>query len=272
MTNDAVAVASVPAPSLDATAARVATLLASFEVVATPREARERADDLARTLATLYGRGLERVLEIVYATAGDARDDVFARLVADPFVESLLCLHGLHPIAIEDRVRAALDSVRPYLESHAGGVEIAGIEDDVVLLRLEGSCDGCPSSAATVKLAVERAILERVPEIRAVRAVGVPETSADGASRAGTLGIVGDWLDLADLAGLAAAPSMGVATRLLHGTDVLFVRFDDDVYAYRDACPVCGHALSGGRIERPRIACAHCDASYDVAHGGRRAA
>ena len=86
---------------------------------------------------------------------------MFDKLCDDPFVESLLCLHDLHPYSVEERVQRALDGVRPYLKSHEGGVEIARIEDDVVVLHLQGSCDGCPSSAATVKLAVERAILEQ---------------------------------------------------------------------------------------------------------------
>jgi Fe-S cluster biogenesis protein NfuA len=60
--------------------------------------------------------------------------------------------------------------VRPYLKSHDGDVSVAGIADGVVTLRLQGTCDGCSSSATTVKLAVERAILGRVPEIHEVRA------------------------------------------------------------------------------------------------------
>ena len=79
-------------------------------------------------------------------------------------------MHGLHPIALEERIERALQSVLPYIKSHKGNMEVSRIEGDVVYLRLEGSCDGCPASASTLKLAVERAILERVPEIREVRA------------------------------------------------------------------------------------------------------
>ena len=45
--------------------------------------------------------------------------------------------------------------MRPYLGSHGGDVELLGVTDDgVVRLRLLGSCDGCPSSSVTLKLAV----------------------------------------------------------------------------------------------------------------------
>jgi Fe-S cluster biogenesis protein NfuA len=167
--------------SLRRNADRVESLLRGFDAVSTPRQARELGEELARTLVSLYGAGIERVLTVVHDTLDEARsEEVFARLCDDPFVESLLCLHGLHPLSVEERVQRALDGVRPYLKSHEGGVEIAAIEDDVVVLRLEGTCDGCPSSEATVKLAVERAILDNVPEIRAVRAESAVPLRADG--------------------------------------------------------------------------------------------
>jgi len=150
---------------------RIEELLAGFDAAQTPRRARERAEELVRTVVKLYGDGLERVLTIVHAELGEDRSEpVFARLCEDKLVETLLCLHGLHPIALEQRIEAALQSVLPYIKSHRGNMEISRIEGDVVYLRLEGSCDGCQASATTLKLAVERAILERVPEISEVRA------------------------------------------------------------------------------------------------------
>ncbi len=150
---------------------RIEELLAGFDAAMTPRRARERAEEIVRTVVQMYGDGLERILSIVHAELGEERSEpVFARLCEDKLVETLLCLHGLHPLSVEDRVDAALQSVLPYIKSHKGNMEVSRIEDDVVYLRLEGSCDGCPASSATLKMAVERAILERVPEIREVRA------------------------------------------------------------------------------------------------------
>jgi len=162
----------------------VEELLAGFDAALTPHRARERAEELVRTIANMYGDGLERILTIAHEETGERSGAFFARLCADQLVESLLLLHGLHPIPIEERIEAALQSVLPYIKSHKGNMEISRIEGDVVYLRLEGSCDGCPASAATLKDAVERAILERVPEIREVRAEesenGVVSAPADG--------------------------------------------------------------------------------------------
>ena len=172
---------------VNAMAARIDELLAGFDAAGMPRSARERAEELVRTVVGMYGEGIERMLTIVHETLGDQSDAVFARLCEDRFSESLLCLHGLHPVAVADRVDAALQSVLPYIRSHKGNMEVTRIEDGVVYVQLEGSCDGCAASAQTLKLAVERAILERVPEIHAVVAENVsaithaaPGTPNDG--------------------------------------------------------------------------------------------
>ena len=54
----------------------------------------------------------------------------------------------------------ALDSVRPYMESHGGDVELLGIEDGVARMRLVGHCKGCPASEATLELAIKKALEE----------------------------------------------------------------------------------------------------------------
>jgi Fe-S cluster biogenesis protein NfuA len=128
-------------------------------------------EEIARSVSRMYGEGIERILTIVHDALEPADSQrVFTLLCKDEFVEQLLCLHGLHPVALEERVDAALRSVLPYVSSHKGNIRVARIEGDVVYVVLEGTCDGCAASSATLKLLVERAILERAPEIREVRA------------------------------------------------------------------------------------------------------
>ena len=78
--------------------------------------ARERAEELVRLVADLYGAGLERMLDILH-DAGRLDDDVLAALAGDELVASLLLVHGLHPYDVHTRVEQALDGVRPYLGS-----------------------------------------------------------------------------------------------------------------------------------------------------------
>ena len=146
---------------LRAVGSRIEELLGQLRAAGDPATA-EVAEEVVRLVVELYGAGLERAVELAGPEAMD-------RLVEDELVASLLVLHGLHPKDTETRVVEALDQVRPYLGSHAGGVELLGVDPGgVVHLRLEGSCDGCPSSTMTVKLAIERAIEEAAPEVTRV--------------------------------------------------------------------------------------------------------
>ncbi|MCW2885932.1 MAG: hypothetical protein QOE54_4779 [Streptosporangiaceae bacterium] len=138
---------------------RIETLLA--ELSGRP-DVRARAEELVRLLMELYGEGLGRI-------AGLLPTPELEKLAADGLIASLLILHDLHPFSVGERVVQALDRVRPYLGSHAGGVELLGLGGDgVVRLRLQGTCDGCPSSTLTVKNAIEAAIMAAAPEVAGV--------------------------------------------------------------------------------------------------------
>lgn len=160
--------------------ARVSDLLAELGAGSDPRVA-ARAEELARLLVELYGTALERVTAALHE-AGAPGDEVLRALAADELVSSLLILHGLHPQDVTERVGQALAAVRPYLGSHAGDVELLGVDPDgVVRLRLAGSCSGCPSSTVTVRMAIERAITEAAPDVTAVEVEGmVPEPAGQG--------------------------------------------------------------------------------------------
>jgi len=136
--------------------------------------ARQRAEEAIRLVTDLYGAGLSNVLEIV-VDAGEAA--LLDKLVSDTLVSNLLVLHGLHPFDLPSRIGVALDKVRPYLASHGGDVEVLDVDAEAgsVTIRLLGSCDGCPSSSVTLKLAVEEAIHEAAPEVAHIIVEGYVE-------------------------------------------------------------------------------------------------
>ena len=151
---------------------RLDTLL--HEVGRLPDGAQARTREIVQTVLDLHGAGLERLLEHL-AEAGPAGRAVLDACAADDLVASLLLLHGLHPLDLETRVRQALEAVRPYLRSHGGNVELLRVGDGVVHLRLDGSCEGCPSSAVTMRQTIEQAIYSRAPEVVAVQLEGEAE-------------------------------------------------------------------------------------------------
>ena len=72
-------------------------------------------------------------------------------------------------ISIKERVRKALERVRPYLQSDGGDIEFIDVTDDMtVKVKLTGACHGCPYSMQTLKAGVEQAIMKEVPEIKRV--------------------------------------------------------------------------------------------------------
>jgi Fe-S cluster biogenesis protein NfuA/nitrite reductase/ring-hydroxylating ferredoxin subunit len=229
---------------------------------------RDRAEELVRLLADLYGAGLERVLDIV----AERDRAMLERLAADDLIASLLLVHGLHPLPLQDRVERAIEDVRPYLGSHGGDVELLGVtETGVLRLRMLGSCDGCASSAVTLQLAVEGAVEAAAPEITGIEVVGgstaAPRPNlipAESLSRRPSAPAgKPEWL---------AVPSLetpGLRVVRVGGVDVLLGRVDDSLYAYRDACGACGSSLDAGALEIAVLACADCGARFDLRQAGR---
>ena len=73
---------------------------------------------------------------------------------------------------MKERVEAALDKVRPFLQADGGDVELVEVTPDgVVKVRLTGACGGCPMSQMTLKMGVETAIKTEVAEVKEVVAV-----------------------------------------------------------------------------------------------------
>ena len=72
---------------------------------------------------------------------------------------------------MEEKVKAAIDDIRPLLQGHGGDIELVKVEDNKVYVRLQGACAGCPGARMTMKQGVEARVRELVPEVEAVEAV-----------------------------------------------------------------------------------------------------
>jgi Fe-S cluster biogenesis protein NfuA len=149
---------------------RVEAQLAALERIEDER-IRATALEAVQGLVDLYGETLGRIIRHVSETCGA---DAVEALAADELVDHMLLLHDLHPLAVEDRVRQALEEVRPYLRSHGGNVELLSVEAGVARVRFDGSCHGCASSAATLRDAIEQAVRDAAPELEEVVAESEP--------------------------------------------------------------------------------------------------
>ena len=246
------------ARDLRAVGSRIEELLGQIRATGDPGTA-ELAEEVVRLVVELYGAGLERTVELAGPQALD-------RLVEDELVASLLVLHDLHPKDTETRVVEALDQVRPYLGSHAGGVELLGVDTEgVVHLRLEGSCDGCPSSTMTVKLAIERAIEEAAPEVTAVEVENLTREKEPQLLQIQPLRR--EWEVVDGLDGLEPGRLTAVEVA---GAGVVVCSVGGELYAYRDRCPSCGAGLAGtAALDDGVLACGSCRERFDVRLAGR---
>jgi Fe-S cluster biogenesis protein NfuA len=238
------------------------------------------AEELVGLLVELYGDGLARIAGVL-AEHGEPGAAILAQLADDPQVEGLLLLHDLHPLDVDARIQRALDRVRPYLGSHAGGVEYLGVTDGVARLRLEGSCHGCPSSTVTVQLAITSAVEDAAPEVTEVAVEGMtappepgllqigsrPPDAADvgrpAAEGEGAAG--GGWITLPDI----GPPSSRPVTAAAGGTAVLVCSVRGTLFAYLDACASCGSSMAEGKLEREELTCPGCGARYNVRLAGK---
>jgi Fe-S cluster biogenesis protein NfuA len=134
---------------------------------------RERVGELLDWIDAFHRDGLGNLVEMIRAWRGE----IFLESVdRDEITGTLLAVYGLGEgsdlrAQAEEAVAAALEEVRPYAESHGGSIEVESITDGVVRVRMLGSCDGCPSSSATLTYGVEEALRKHWEDFRRLEVV-----------------------------------------------------------------------------------------------------
>ncbi|WNG89649.1 NifU family protein [Mycobacterium sp. ITM-2016-00317] len=230
--------------------------------------ARARAENLVREVTDLYGAALERMTDL----AVTAKPELAQEFADDDLIASLLLVHGLHPHGVERRVADALAGVRPYLGSHGGDVSLLGVTDGVVRLQLLGSCKTCPSSSATLELAVQDAVRAAAPDIEAIEVVAaepdpgsamIPASSL--MSRVRAAGGPARWIPVPQLTELVEGEIGGFR---VEDMSALVCRVGGSVFAYRDRCPACAGSLAGAALTGAVLHCPGCGAGFDVVHAG----
>lgn len=223
--------------------------------------------ELDTLVATLEGEGDERallLLQLVDAIHRPALERIAAGELDHPIAQALLQMYDLAPVDDELLVEEALDEVRPYVHSHGGEVELLSVDDGAVRLRMSGSCSGCAASAMTLKRGIETALRDHYPgfrEVEAEEAEPAPPLLQIENARRPDFALV----DPADAPGAGGLSATEVA-----GVDVLMANVDGEVYAFRNACPVDGTPLEGGRLTPNGVlVCPWHNCAYDARSGTR---
>jgi Fe-S cluster biogenesis protein NfuA/nitrite reductase/ring-hydroxylating ferredoxin subunit len=280
--------ADVAGPPPEALVERFQELNAGLEAISDPI-ARQRAEEMISVILDLYGEGLRRIFGRL-EDAGEATAELRRELSDDGVVASLMLIHDLYPIGLSERVEEALESVRPYMESHGGDVELVAIADGVARIKLSGSCDGCPASAATLELAIKQALDEHAPDLDGLEVEGAVEGAelaavsgtelpivqvgstaevgdGNGApSEAGKVETLPSWFPVRDLADVEDGAMRPAAVA---GNALIVANVDGSLLAYRDRCADCAAPLQGSTLVEGVLCCAGCGRRYYLPRAGR---
>ncbi|MGI9033126.1 MAG: NifU family protein [Acidimicrobiales bacterium] len=137
------------------------------------RQVRDETEEMLDWIDAFHREGLGRLVELCRNWRGEiflesaARDEVAGTLLSTYDL-------GVAPAvdtAAEDAVAEALEEIRPFVESHGGTIVVDSVVDGVVKVQMLGSCDGCPSSTATLTGGVERSLREHWPNFRRLEVV-----------------------------------------------------------------------------------------------------
>jgi Fe-S cluster biogenesis protein NfuA/nitrite reductase/ring-hydroxylating ferredoxin subunit len=246
--------------------------------------------ELETLVTTLERDGDERallLLQLMDAIHRPALELLLANEPDHPIAAAVLAMYDLVPLDEHTQVEEALDEVRPYIESHGGGLELLEVDGGIVHVRLSGSCQGCAASAMTLRRGVEEKLRERIawfeeivahePEPEAPVAGGLPMVQVDPRARAPASG-GGELLQIAklkrpvfvDVGRLDELAEGAMTVADVDDNAILIINLGGEPYAFRNVCPVDGrNALDGGRLTGTVLVCPWHNCAYDARSGKR---
>ncbi len=251
--------------------------------------------ELDTLIGTLERDGDERallLLQLIDAIHRPGIELISAGELDHPVALSLLAMYDLAPVDDQIQVEEALDEVRPYIESHGGGLELLDVADGVVHVRMSGSCHGCAASAMTLRRGVEDALRKHYDGFKEVVAHPPEEDAAEGGNGAGELGLLqiegrngggGDsggsellqigglkrpvFVDVGPLSDLPPGELKAVEA---DGEPILLANVAGEAYAFKNVCAVDGRLpLDGGRLTGAVLVCPWHNCAYDARSGKR---
>lgn len=192
--------------------------------------------------------------------------------LSDELVYAVFRHLGVVKPSLQERIEGALETVRPMLASHGGGVDLIAVTPpDTVEVRFLGACDGCPASMLTFVAGVKKAIEDACPEITNIvqaKGLGGGASGRDDKSvqfvSPFALGHDADWQFAARL---DEVPDGNVLKLHLSGEDVLLSRNGDVVSCFQNACAHLGMPLDDGPVDAGIVTCPHHGFRYDLRSG-----
>ena len=137
------------------------------------------ARELVQLLMEVHSAGIERMMEIAFESS-EPGPALIARFGEDPIVRNLLLLYSLHPDDLETRVLQALDTAGRYLRKFDCTVELLGVQEGNVVVRLHASGHSCGSTTRNLQSTVEASIYEFAPDLTSLTVLGPHDEPGSG--------------------------------------------------------------------------------------------
>ena len=268
-------------PSLRELAAELGARIEDLEQMPFP-DVKERVFAVLQLMDFVHRVSVKRLSEQLEARG------VFKDILEDQDIALLFTLYDLNPFDPSTRVERALELVRPYMRSHGGEVEVLEIEETgLVHVRLQGACQSCVASGATLKNGIEAALREGlegftglvVHEPEAVNAslesaglIGLPiygQTAPQPETQAISIsGLTMRAPVFTQVATLETFPAGSVKIVRNAERAVLLARIGNDVTAFEATC-TCGFSLEGAKLSGTVLVCGWKNCAFDVRSGRR---
>ncbi|MFN0218605.1 MAG: NifU family protein [Hyphomicrobium sp.] len=242
----------------------------ALEAIVAGWDDNQRATILAyrRAIEALHKEGFRRL--IAELKADPAAMGAMRGAVSDEVVYAVLRRFELVKPSLHERVEDALESVRPMLASHGGGVELVAVKPPVTVeVRFIGACDGCPASMLTFVAGVKSAIEAACPEItNIVQAKSKLDIKSDsnGVNFISPFAInqTGGWSYAAKLDDL---PDGGMLEHAIGTRSVLLSRNGSIISCFENACAHLGMPIDMGDVQGGIVTCPHHGFQYDLRSG-----
>ncbi len=226
---------------------------------------REEVFALLEGIDVLHRQGFGRILDLIGSLGGP---QAVEQISQDPIVRTLLEMYDLPEADEQMQVERVLEDVYPYFQSHGGKLNLLGVENGRVRVRLSGSCEGCPGTATTLQRVVEEALREGFPAFKELVAEEPPPPAPKNIVQLGRRPLRRPrWVSAGRLEDLEPG---AILPMRLESVPLLLTLLDGEVYAYRDGCPP-GSALTLqlGSVEGTTLVCPWHGCRYDMRTGKR---
>ncbi len=199
---------------------------------------------LKAAIEEFHKYGLTKIIQ--HLKADPRGKELLFELVDEPGVYALFVMHDLIKVDLATRVNRALEQIRPYMQSHGGGVELVEVQADTLYLKLLGACKGCSESANTFRNLVEETLREHAPEI--INIIEVPEEPVRELIPVATLkkSKKSGWLKGPALENV---PEGKPYCFNIEDTDILLVKIGEQLSAFRNRCAHQGLSLERAIVD-----------------------